>query len=98
MSEPDKKAFEDQWLQTWEPTPEVEAIASQILEILDDPTLSEQEQFDKIYAVIKWAVEQEIRQAIDPTPQLEPETEPETEPEITIYQLSRVLLENEPTD
>jgi hypothetical protein len=43
-------------------------------------------------------VEQEIRQAIDPTPQLEPEPEPEPEPEITIYDLSRLLLENEPTD
>jgi hypothetical protein len=41
-------------------------------------------------------MEQEIRQAIDPTPQLQPEPQPEPEPEITIYDFSRLLSENEP--
>ena len=53
MSEPEKIELENIWLQTWEPTPELEAIAAEILRILDDPALTEEQQFDKIYTVIK---------------------------------------------
>jgi hypothetical protein len=41
-------------------------------------------------------MEDEIRQAIDPTTQLQPEPPPEPEPEITIHDLSRLLEEFEP--
>jgi hypothetical protein len=40
-------------------------------------------------------LEQEILEAIDPTPQLKPEPEPEPEP--TIYDLGKLLSKNEPT-
>jgi hypothetical protein len=43
-------------------------------------------------------MEQEIRQAIDPTPQLQPEPPPKLEPKpkVTIYDFSRLLSANEP--
>jgi hypothetical protein len=52
MTEPDKKALEDQWLRTWEPTPEVKAIADKVLEVLNDDSLTESEQSAKVYMLI----------------------------------------------
>lgn len=53
MAEPQKKEDEDQWLRTWEPTPEVKAVADKITEILNDDSLTEKEQSAKVYELIK---------------------------------------------
>lgn len=51
--EPEKKELEDQWLRTWEPTPEVKAIGDKIVEIFSDESLTEEEQKAKVYELIK---------------------------------------------
>jgi hypothetical protein len=53
MAERQKKEDEDQWLRTWEPTPEVSAIADKINLILNDDSLTEEEQSAKVYELIK---------------------------------------------
>lgn len=53
MAESDKKQSEDQWLQIWEPTPEVKTVADKILEIFSDNSLTEDEQKAKVYQLIK---------------------------------------------
>ena len=50
----------------------------------------------KVHHIGSELMEQEIRQAIDPTPQLQPEAKPDPTPAVTIYDFSRLLSENEP--
>jgi hypothetical protein len=53
MAEPEKQELENIWLQTWQPTPEVNAVADKITEILNDGSLTDAEQSAKIYELIK---------------------------------------------
>ncbi len=53
MAEPEKRELENIWLQTWEPTPEVNTVADKITEILNDGSLTDAEQRAKIYELIK---------------------------------------------
>ena len=52
MPEPEKKELEDKWLRTWEPTPEVTAIAAQISSILNNESLTQQEQNEQVYKLL----------------------------------------------
>jgi len=52
MPEPEKKELEDQWLRTWEPTPEVTAAAEKINLILNDGSLTQQQQSAEVYKIL----------------------------------------------
>ena len=52
MSEPDKYALEAQWLRGSQTDEKTKAIAEKVVEVINDPDLTESNKQDKVYHLI----------------------------------------------